>query len=561
MLILFKNNLGKVSDYMKSNFMHELKIVLKVAWKEYLFKLFTSLVIRGILLVIPVLFSFIVNDVTHQNFDNAFAVLVLLFILVLVYRIFEGINQIAYYKLYTKLYSFYNVLALKKTEQNSLFSLSRFTSSSFSNIVITDVDIISGFFSSLVIRIIQIVEFVVIYIYFLNLDIYLFASCAVISIVMIFISIFSGNKVQDLNEKRKQNLDVMGASMFDFFAGIKEVKSYHLFDRISSLTSSNVNKYLKAHSRYNVKFNFNNHMFLYVFEAARLLSVLYGIYLIRNGNFEVGTLLIIWNYYQKIIDNFSTILTINVEYRNIKVSLNRFYKLAEHSNSKVKGPEIDKNSVKGRIEFKNILYGFKDNPTLKDASIVLKENAITVLTGRDEAAQAGIFELILKLNKQHEGTITLDGMDINEIDEDSYYRLVSTEGRQSVFFDIPIKENLLLVNEDENKIMEICKKTGLDEQLMKLPKGYDTIISTNTPISQSTKKLLVLVRLLLQESKVLLIDDIINNLDKEHENKILKMFEEMKKDHTIVIISNSKEIIEKADYIYEVNNKTIKKEK
>ena len=53
-------------------------------------------------------------------------------------------------------------------------------------------------------------------------------------------------------------------------------------------------------------------MFLYVFEAFRLLTVLYGIYLVKDGYFAVGTLLIIYNYYQKIIDNFNTILTINV---------------------------------------------------------------------------------------------------------------------------------------------------------------------------------------------------------------------------------------------------------
>ena len=189
----------------------------------------------------------------------------------------------------------------------------------------------------------------------------------------------------------------------------------------------------------------------------------------------------------------------------------------------------------------------------------IPENSITVLTGRDEAAQAGIFELLLKLNKQHEGEILVADIDINSIDEESYYRLVSTEGRQSAFFDIPIIENLMLVNDDKDKVLEVCKKTGLEAEILKLPKGYDTIITNTTPISQSTKKLLVLVRLMLQESKILLIDDIISNLDKEHEDKILKMFDEMKKDHTIVIISNSKEIKDKADYLYEVNNKTIKK--
>ena len=544
---------------MKNSFRHELKVVLHVAWKEYLLKLFTSLVLRGILLVIPILFSYIVNVVTSGEFNKATAILISLFVLVLIYRLFEGFNQIAYYKLYNKLFSYYNVLALDKTAKNSLFSLSRFNSSSYSNIVISDVDIISAFFSAGVIRVIQIIEFLFIFTYFLNLNIYLFISCIVVTLIMMVASIFSGNKVQELNDKRKQALDGMGASVFDFFAGIKEIKSYHLFDKVCGLTNKNVDKYLKANGKYNIKFNFDNNMFLYVFEAVRLLSIVYGIYLIQNGHFEVGSLLIIWNYYQKIIDNFTTILTINVEYRNLKVSLNRFYRLVEHSDDVEQGIIVERTTAKGNIEFKNVLYGFKDNPTLIDANMEIPENSITVLTGRDEAAQAGIFELLLKLNKQHEGEILVADIDINSIDEESYYRLVSTEGRQSAFFDIPIIENLMLVNDDKDKIIEVCKKTGLEAEILKLPKGYDTIITNTTPISQSTKKLLVLVRLMLQESKILLIDDIIGNLDKEHEDKILDLFDEMKKDHTIVIISNSKEVKSRADYLYEVNNKRIKK--
>jgi ATP-binding cassette subfamily B protein len=375
---------------------------------------------------------------------------------------------------------------------------------------------------------------------------------------MLIISIRSGNKVQELNEKRKTSLDEMSASTFDFFVGIKEIKSYHIYDKVSEITNKDTDRYLKANSKYNIKFNFNNHMFLYVFEAFRLLTVLYGIYLVKDGYFAVGTLLIIYNYYQKIIDNFNTILTINVEYRNLSVSLNRFYKLVEFSKHNKKGIVVDKNHVVGSIEFKNILYGFRDNPTLNKASMNIDNNTITVLTGRDEAAQNGIFDLLLKLNRQHEGSIKIGGIEIEEIDDEYYYNIISSVRRQTVFFDVSIKDNFTMINPDFNRVVAVCKEIGLDEKIMKLPKGYDTILTDNTPISQSTRKLLVIARLFLKESKILLIDDIIDALDEEHERKILDVLSELKKNHTIVIISNSKEIIKRADKIYEVSDKTIK---
>ena len=543
---------------MKSSFLKEYKIVHKVAPLEFIIKMFTSLVIRGILLVIPILFSSVIDFITNNDYDNAFIFIIISIAITFVYRLFEGLNQMAYYKLYSKLFNYYSSLALEKTCANSLFSLSRFSSSAYSNIVITDVDIISSFFTAFVIRIVQIIEFIVIYSYFLSLSINIFLSAILISVIMFIICAKSGNKVQELNEKRKTNLDGMSASVFDFFTGVKEIKSYNMFDEVFGLTNKSIDKYLNSHSKYNIKFNFNNHMFLFIFEAFRLVTVLYGMYLVKEGQFAVGTLLIIYNYYQKIIDNFNTILTINVEYRNLKVSLNRLYKLVEYSKKDKKGLIVDKNHIKTNIEFKNILYGFRDNPTLNNASMNIDADSITVLCGRDEAAQNGIFDLLLKLNRQHEGTIKIGDIPIEEIDDDSYYSIVSSVRRQTVFFNISIKDNFMLINKDLNRVLEVSKSIGLDEKIMKLPKGYDTIITDTTPISQSTKKLLVICRMLLKESKVLLIDDIMDALNDEQEKKILDILDELKKDHTIVIVSNSKEIIKRADKVYDVSDKTIR---
>ena len=544
---------------MNNSFRQELKTTLKIAKKEYFLKLLTSLMIRGILLIIPVLFSAAINDVTNGKYENAVIILIISIIITGIYRLFEGLNQVTYYNLYTKLFNYYNNLALKKTTDNSLFSLSRFSSSSYANIVITDVDIISGFFTAGVIRVVQVIEYLVIYLYFLSLDPIIFISAVIVSIIMIVISFLSGKKVQVLNENRKKSLDSMSGAVYDFFVSIKEIKGYHIFKKVAHLTNEDVSSYLKDHKKYNVKFNANNNASLYVFEAFRLLTIIYSVFQVKTGLIEVGTLLLIYNYYQKIIDNFSTILTINVEYRNLKVSLNRFYKLVEYSKDIKEGIKMNNNEVIGNINFNHVLYGFRDNPTLDKPTFNISANEIAVLTGRDEAAQLGIFDLLQKLNRQHEGNITLDGIEIEDIDDDCYYDIVSSARRQTAFFDISIMKNFKLINENDEEILNICKTIGLDEEIKKLEKGYDTVITDTTPISMSTKKLLVIARLLLKKSKILLFDDIINYLDEDHEKKLICLLKEMKKDHTIIIISNSKDIMESADEIFDVHDKIVTK--
>ncbi len=542
---------------MKGNFKSELKIVLKVAKWEFLLKTFISIMLRGTLLVIPILFSAAVNYITDKNSEMTIVMLLVLMAVAGIYRFFEGYNQVSYYKLYNKLFSYYNGEAISITKDNSMFSLSRFSPGEYTNMVITDVDIISTFFSSGVIRLVQFVEFIFIFGYFYFLDVYVFLFTLVVTIVMMFIAVKLGNRVQNYNEKRKFQLDKVTSSAYDYFGGIKEIKSFSIFDKIYPSIELKRKAYLDANAKYNVRFNCINSAILCVFEICRILAVIYIGLRAIEGQADVGIVLVIYNYYQKIIDNFLIVLTLNVEYRNVSVSLKRFNHLREYSSRNQKTLVLDKDTLNGEIEFKDVLYGFRDNPILDRVSFKIPSNSISVLTG-DETCQVGVFDLLLRLNRQHEGVITLDGKDIRDINDQNYFSLVSSVRRQTMFFDISIKDNFTMINPDFDRVLEICKSVGLDEEIMKLDKGYDTIVDLNTPLSMSAKKLLVIVRMLLKESKVLLIDDVINVLEEKHEKRLMDLLMEMKKNHTILIVTHSKRIVDRADLIIEVDNQEAK---
>ena len=542
---------------MKSNLRKELKVVLKVAKWEYLLKLFISILLRGILLAIPILFSVAVNSVTTNDRNMFVLMIVVSIILAGFYRLLEGYNQVSYYKLYNKIFNYYNEIAISNTKDNSLFSLSRFNPGQYTNIVISDVDIISTFLSSLVIRAVQLIEFIFILAYFFFLDKYVFIVTLIFTVIMLIISIKLGNKVQKRNEKRKAKLDRLTLSSYDYIGGIKEIKSFNIYDKVYSSIRKRREDYLNANKDYVVNFNFSNSMVLFVFELLRLLAVLYVGLRALEGHVDVGVILVIYNYYQKIIDNMLIVLTLNVEYRNMNVSFERFNHLREYTNTPSNKIILKKEHVNGEIIFNNVLYGFRDNPTLNNASFTIPSNSITVITGEDETAQTGIFDLLLRLNRQHVGDITLDNIKIGDISDKNYYSIVSSVRRQTMFFDIPIKDNFTMINSNFDKVVEICKLVGLDEDIMKLDKGYDTIVDENTPLSMSSKKLLVIVRMLLSESKILLIDDVINVLDDKHEKRLMDLLMDMKKDHTILIVTHSKRIIERADKILEVNNKEV----
>ena len=253
---------------MEVNIWKEFKKVFKTAKKEFLIKFLTSVFLRGILLIIPVLFSSAVDAATKGNYDSAFLYIILSIVITIVYRLSEGINQKTFYNLYNRLYCYYNSRGIDKTNENSIFSLSRFNLGQYTNMLTTDVDVISAFFANGVIRIVQLMEFVVIYAYFWSLDIMLFISALLVSIIVLLIIPKVNKKVEILNSDKKAELDKLTVSIHEYFKNIKDIKCFNIFDKIAPITKSQTEKYVDANAKYCVKYYWNNQFFLLTIEIS-----------------------------------------------------------------------------------------------------------------------------------------------------------------------------------------------------------------------------------------------------------------------------------------------------
>ena len=144
----------------------------------------------------------------------------------------------------------------------------------------------------------------------------------------------------------------------------------------------------------------------------------------------------------------------------------------------------------------------------------------------------------------------IDDLDISTINDTSYYNVVSIARKNPFFFNSSIKDNLTIIGKETSEIEKICKSLGIHETIMSLEKGYDTVISNSTKLlSSSDKKLLAIARVLIKDTKIFLFDEIIEALDKENRDIVMKILKEKKKDHTIMIISRDKNILKQMDNI------------
>lgn len=279
-------------------------------------KVITSIFLQGTLLVVPIFWSKSITYISGALYKKAVIMVVLTLILSLLYYLWYYINQKSWYDLYSKItINFMNNITSVKDKNISL--------GEYTNIINNDIDIVATFICNGITRIIQVLEFLVIYIYFLNLNIYIFWATIGVSVIIIYIIFMFGDKLQLYNKKRKESLDRKTINIHGLFEIITNRVSAK---RDNSLMDS-TNVYLYDNAKYNV---FAYGMICFVLglvELSRYIIIIYAIYLVSIGNMEIGGLLLIYSYYAKMLTNFEMLATISADYHSVKVSLDRINKI------------------------------------------------------------------------------------------------------------------------------------------------------------------------------------------------------------------------------------------
>ena len=533
------------------------KDIVKENKKEIFLKIITSVLFRGALLIIPILYSVAIDNISLGKYKVSIGFLLLTLFVTLFYYFTQHINNFAYYKLYDKLYRSYNWEIIKSTSSNSAYSLSRFSLGEYSNMLNTDLAIIVDFIDTGIIRIVKILEFLVIYGYFFMLDKYIFIASILVSIICILINLFRGPKTEHYNLNRKITLDNYISTVNDTFMGMKEIKSLHILDKVKDRVVESNDDYLLQNKNYNIYYQGGNYFILGLIEFVRYALLIYGVYLISIGKFQIGSIILIYNYYQKMVENFTEICTMNVEYRNFKVSIKRINKIFEYSEQDKVYKVKEINDLNGKIEFKDILYGNRQDPILKKVSFDINPNSITTITGKIGSGKSGIFDLLMRINRQHEGTIKINNIDISDIDQNLYYNLIALARKTPTFFNMSIIDNLRLVENDEFSIYTVCKAMKIDEIISNLPKGYETSINARE-VNTELRQMLGIARVLVKNPEIMLFDEIIDTLDDDNKETILHLLNQLKSNHTILIISRSNDMIDFADKVITMERNTIK---
>lgn len=433
-------------------------------------------------------------------------------------------------------------LGLTKTFNNSLYSLSRFSLSEYSNIMSEDFELISDYYSTLVIRIVEILEFIYIIIYFFFINNFIGLITLISSSVVIFLLFYFNKSISKTNSERKIRNDKRISLFQEIFLSVKTIKGFNIIKFIKSRLNNTVDDYITWHIKLNMNRYKLREVTLSIVDIFKVVSLIIGIKLILDGNMTLGTITIIYSYYSKLSELFTSIITLSESLNNKKVSMIRVNKLFQYANDN----ELDYNSyndVKGEIGFVKILYGSKMSPILNNVSFLINPNSLNILTGNEKSC-VGVMELLLGYNRSHSGKIYLDKIDFKDYSRENISNIMGFVMEYPTFFNTSIRDNLLIFDSNFENIVNVCKYLGIDDYIMNLEAGYETVLSTNADnISNDVKYLLALARIFLKKSRIILINNILDHVSKSVYNKILHFLIELKCEHTIIVISRDLNLI------------------
>ena len=212
---------------------------------------------------------------------------------------------------------------------------------------------------------------------------------------------------------------------------------------------------------------------------------------------------------------------------------------------------------KGKIEFKNVTFtygdGEKENPpVLKNLSFTIEPNQRIALVGPTGCGKTTLAKLLLLLYEPQEGTILLDGINIQDYRVEELRRHIGYVEQDIYLFSRTIYENISFgkPNATKEEITNVAKLAQVNEFVQNFTDKYDTIVGERgTRLSGGEKQRVAIARAFLTDPKILILDDSVSAVDSETEEKIARATENILKKRTTIVMTHRLHTIRTSDNI------------
>ena len=214
---------------------------------------------------------------------------------------------------------------------------------------------------------------------------------------------------------------------------------------------------------------------------------------------------------------------------------------------------LDRDKVKGKIEFQNVVFGYnkEEKPIIKNFTATALPGQKIAIVGPTGSGKTTMVNLLMKFYEINSGNIKIDDVPISELTRENIHSLFTMVLQDTWLFEGTIKENIVYNRENvsKEKIDEVCREVGLNHFIKTLPNGYDSQITENDSISSGQRQLLTIARGMIEDSPFLILDEATSNVDTRTEELVQQAMDKLAKGRTSFIIAHRLSTIKNADLI------------
>ena len=393
---------------------------------------------------------------------------------------------------------------------------------------------------------------------------WILALVAIVSSLLgfIFVAIIL-SKSQKYFTDRQVELGNMNSHIEEVYSGIAVVKAYdgkstadQKFDRINK-------KIHTANQRSQFLSGMMHPFMAFVGNFGYVAVCVTGALLTMNGAISFGIIVAFISYVRLFSSPLSRIAQAIGGLQPAAASSERVFEfIDEEEMPSERGltAHIDKDNVRGDIEFDHVKFGYSDEKlTIKDFSAKAKAGQKIAIVGPTGAGKTTMVNLMMKFYDIKSGDIRIDGKSTKEMTREEIHSLFTMVLQDTWMFSGTVRDNIVYnhPNVTDKEVMKVCDTVGLSHFIKTLPKGLKTEVTESDSISAGQKQLITIARGMIEDAPFLILDEATSNVDTRTEELVQKAMDKLMEGRTSFIIAHRLSTIKNADLILVMNEGNI----
>ncbi|MEU6121783.1 ABC transporter ATP-binding protein [Streptomyces sp. NPDC047123] len=270
---------------------------------------------------------------------------------------------------------------------------------------------------------------------------------------------------------------------------------------------------------------------------------------------SIGTLVAFVSLQQGLFRPTVSLLSTGVQ---IQTSLALFQRIFEYLDLPVDITEPDEpvhlDQIKGEVRFEDVEFRYDDTsgPTLQDIDIAIPAGGSLAVVGPTGSGKSTLSHLVPRLYDVTSGRVTLDGVDVRDLDFDTLARAVGVVSQETYLFHASVADNLRFAKPDatDEELVTAARAAQIHDHIASLPDGYDTVVGERGHrFSGGEKQRLAIARTILRDPPVLILDEATSALDTRTERAVQEAIDALSAGRTTLTIAHRLSTVRGADQI------------